>query len=246
MKPHHEFLHAYDTIKHFNHVVSAIDGVLANLKNEDIDGYPLEFSLAEIKAGISSECQNTINRYSNIDKFLKGHEVYDLLKWTNKTRVKILTDKPIADKIAKDLPVSVNAGSVNRLERLAAIASNFTNNLEYATPLKLSTEMHYAIILNDWLDASSYICKGINPNDGSVSTKTDEQKRAYVKGCLKQFGNLTWYRFSNELRTEVNAMQAVRDEVMAIVDKALLSDIASLIDGNIPKLPLMRRVWAIQ
>ena len=251
MKLHHEFVHAFDTTRYYNKVVQGLDACVAALAGEDVNGYPLlndlgqSMTLTDLKATIQDYTAYILSKFSRVDIFVRGFDVYDLLEWTNKPRADLLADKITSDEFCDRLKTAVTDTRITNTTKLAALAEDHPSPLMYITPVQLITEFHYTIMLNDWLDASSYMLKGINPNTGEPATKTDKEKREYVKGCLNQFGNLTGYGFSNELRTEVTIMQEVRDQVMAVIDTSDLLEIAKLIDDNIPKLPLMRRIWAI-
>lgn len=243
MKSHHEFFHAYETVKKYNYHYRNILGCLSFLKDQSTDGTVLNKTLAELKAIIVSTLQFIQADFPRIKVFINGHENYDLLIHSNRALNEIVADDI---KILSFTPTAINAVSaanINNKAKLAAIS--MTNPLISCSPVAMFPSMRYLGILNDLLDASSYVLHGINPDDGTVLPLTDDQKKARVVGYLNQFVNFITHPWPFEFQGEVTLMVTVKDYILSNLNSISLNDLGTYIDTNITKLPLIRRSWAI-
>ena len=238
----HEFVHSRETVRHYNKVVVLGDGCLALLKDEDINGNPLDKTLENLKTDIHGNCQSILTTSTNIQAFLNGHDAYDLSAYTDRTQAEILAEKPSVDSFASNLEVAIEEPQIDSVVKLGQITAS--NPIDYAVPVKREESYHHAIILNDWLDASSYTLQNIDHRTGGAISLTKEQQKIQAWGMLNQFENLTT-SYPSEIQSYVNKMWAVRNYVLGELGTANLLDLAQYIDNNIPKLPLMRRLWAI-
>src|SRR5512139_135447 len=109
MKKHHEMMHANETIKHYNHIASIITDCTFLLKGQSSDGLPLEgtVTVADLKSWITGKAQNVIALYPKIDKFVKGHEAYDLTTHSNKTQAGIISDKLLSDEFGTNIQTAI-------------------------------------------------------------------------------------------------------------------------------------------
>lgn len=243
MKKYHCFLHAYDTVRHFNGIERTINVCIFLLQDQAPDGTPLNETLENLKSMISQNCQFIQNKYSDIEKFVIGYGGYDFEEFTNKKSPKILADKVNANTFSTTLYDAVNDPQIDTKEKLATISA--INPLISATPVSMFPSLHYTIILNDLLDASSYTLKGINESNGIGIGWTDQEKKEIVTRYLIQFPNFLNIPYASWLQPEVDLMVLVKDYVLSNLDVLPLLDLANYIDTNITKLPLFRRVWAI-
>ena len=149
----HEFVHSRETVRHYNKVVVLGDGCLALLKDEDINGNPLDKTLENLKTDIHGNCQSILTTSTNIQAFLNGHDAYDLSAYTDRTQAEILAEKPSVNSFASNLEVAIEEPQIDSVVKLGQITAS--NPIDYAVPVSLKTPWHYAVMLNDWLDASS-------------------------------------------------------------------------------------------
>jgi hypothetical protein len=247
MKKHHEKVHAFDTIRTYNRVVESIDTAFALLLSKSPDGTDLTLSVDDLKLYISGACTNAKKRHSDIITYITNHESYDLTQHSDKAQYTITNEKPLTDAFADRMVVEVNRPQINSLSKLAAISAlpEAESPIMYAAPAPLETPYHYAVMLNDWLDASDYTLRGIDQATGQPLSITDDQKKARVQGMLAQFGNLLFYEFPLELQPDIDNMVAVKNWVIANLNTSNLLDVAQYITDNVEKTPLMRRLWAI-
>lgn len=245
MKKHHEVFHAHETIKNYNYIASIITDCLFFLKSQSSDGIPLSPSptLDELKSWILGKVQNVLATYSKIDKFVKGHEVYDLTQHSNKTRDQIISDKLSSDGFSTNIQTGIGLSSVNTKTKLANIS--IVNPLVMGSPIVLYPSIRYVCILNDFLDSTDYVCRGIDPNSGTPLTATDNEKKAMIQGYLNQFGNYSSNPWPSEFISEVNLMYNVKDWILGNLNSSSFTDISTHINSQVTKLPLMRRNWAI-
>jgi hypothetical protein len=224
-------------------VVDASSGCLSLLKDQSIDKTVMNETLVNLKLFITQNCDSMLLNYANVQKFINGHETYDLSGYSDRTHVLILSDKAKADTFVGNLKVAIAASQVNSKAKLAAIS--ITKTIDVASPIVLYPSLQYTLILNDLLDASGYTLKGINPNDGSALIVTDEQKKQLVKGYLNQFQNFMGIAYASWLQPEVDLMMGVKDYILSNLNSIPLLDLANYIDANIEKVPLIRRNWTL-
>lgn len=244
MKFHHKFQHASDTVRNHNEIVRFTDIVLAMLQDKGLDGTTLGETLESLKSQIAYLVGAGKTNFGKIEKFINGHSSYDMEEFTDRAAYQILAKKLELDDFADKVISAINAASINNKTKLAALAFGRTNPLMMASPVSLYPLMQYTCIMNDWLDASSYVLKGIDPNNGGAMDFKKQEKQI-VSGWLNQFPNLDGFQYPSELQPEVDLMMAVKNYVLANLDIIPFADLAAHIDYNIPKLPLMRRAWAI-
>jgi len=243
LKTHHKWFHSYNTIRHWNRAVHDIRGCINFLKDQSADGTTLNEPLENLKNYISQGATEIIKKAGDIDKFFKKHEVYDLTEFADKTREDVLAELPPVITFANNISTLIVSPSIKGKRTLAAI--NVIQPITFMTSLQIYPLMQYTGIMNDWLDASSYSLKGIDPNDGSLLLITDEEKKNMVRGWLNQFVNLLGFVYPLELKTEVTMMTSVKNWVLANLDSLSPLAIAAYIDANVPKLPLIRRIWTL-
>ncbi len=246
MKDHIKFIHSYQTVKTYNNIVGTNDTCISLLSGETNTGELLEdATLEDLKGYISSNCLSVKNKHTQINTLIDNCEAYDLAEFSDTTQQRIKDDKITVDAFADNLSVNVQASQVDDLSKLSDISKTVSNPIDYAAPIIMDTANHYLIMLNDWLDASSYTLRQINFNNGATEKRTPEQIKSLINGMLNQFGNLTTYDgFSKSQETEVNYLEGVRDQILIDIDIIPLLTIADYIDTNVDKLPLMRRLWA--
>lgn len=247
MKAHNQLHHAYDTTRHYNKTVTMTDASIAFLSDEDLGGYPLDKLFEDLKLDIVINCQKSKETFSNLETLIGGCQSYDLTEYTDKAQYQIINDKPIVDAFADTLLAAIELPQVKDKTKLADIAKSVESPLAaYLAPLQIDTANRHLIILNDWLDASSYTLRQINFNTGEPVSRTDEQIIAMVLGMLDQFENMTGFPgFSNEQKIEAGYLTSIRDKVINDIFTVPFTEIADYIDANVEKVPQMRRVWAI-
>ncbi len=245
MKDHIKFIHSYQTVKTYNNIVGINDTCISLLSGETNVGELVVASLEELKGYISSNCSTAKNNHAKIESLIDNCEAYDLTELSDTTQQRVKDDRITVDAFADNLSVSIQDSQITNLSKLSDIAKTISNPIDYVAPIVMDTGNHYLVMLNDWLDASSYTLRQIDFNNGGVVKRTPEQIKSIVSGMLNQFENLTVYGgFSQSQNTEVNYLLGVRDQVLIDIDMLSFLTIADYIDANVDKLPLMRRLWA--
>lgn len=244
MKAHHEKAHAFQTVKEYNRAVTNIEFCKALLVDEDINGVVLDKPFEDLVSIIKNVADDCVLKFGKLNVFLNRCEQYALENHTNRSRQLVLGDKTTTDSFVVSLKDAVSAPQIKDKTKLSQLADSVVNPLDYLTPVQLETPYHYAVMMNDWLDASSYTMRGINQANGQPLAMDDKQKRAYVRGALGQFDNLQ-YSWPVDIASDITKMWDVRNYVLANLDSTDLLVLAKHIDDNIEKLPLLRRLWAL-
>ena len=244
MKEHHKLYHAFGLSRSFNELVTSTDHTAVLIKNENLDGYPLDIEFEELKQIIDDNCVSIKAKSTNVDTFISGHDSYDLTLYTNKSALDIKSDTPKMRTFSDDMLAGISAPAVTDLKKLEQVSAMLPT-LDYATPLILETPYHYCLMLNDFLDASDYTLRNIHQQTGNPTTYTDEQIKQRVSSMLNQFPNLLGISYPMALQSEVSLLVSVKDWVLAHLNTDPLLDVADYIATNIDKVPLMRRVWSL-
>lgn len=247
MKAHHKLVHAFDITRHYNNLVTSVDNQLALLTDHNIDGDLLNESLEILQDWIEQNCDSMLLRYNMLETFIDGYDSYDLLEYSNKRHSEIKADRTFSDNFAANLKVNIRNPSIKTKAKLADIALTISNPMTYSTPvvLEIASPYHYAVIMNDRLDAASYTLRDINQNNGQPLGWTDEQKREKAKAYLDRISRLRQWAYPFELQNDVNLMVGVFDNVMAQIDTEDVLVTADYIDTNVDKVPLIRRNWSL-
>ena len=248
MKKHHEFAHAFDTIRNFNKIVELGDLCLTLLENKYIDGELIDppETLEVLQGYIKKNCDRITVIDNNLTSYINGHPAFDLAAYTDKAQYTINTEKATVKTFSDTLSTSVLVPSITSLKKLTDISKTTSNPIIYAAPIQMyGTPQHWAITLNDLLDAASYVLRNINHNNGELTSYSEEQRRLMVRGFLIQFLNFGDMTYPKDLADEVKLMNDAADYVLGQLDATDLITIANYIDINVEKVPLMRRLWAI-
>jgi len=247
VKPFHEFIHARQTTKTWNTLINHVDLAISLLRNEDLNGYFLNETFENLLSLINLNCSHVINKGGNIFKFLNGHDSYVLESYTDRSRYKVLQDKLISDEFGARFVQLVNRPQISNLTKLAAIevpSDIAIASLTHAAPLLMEKDQQYALMMNDWLDAASYIFKNIDFNTGEPTAFSEQERRDKVTKMLGQFTPLEHFSYRQDLQDEVNLFIATKDYIISNIsdDVTVLS---AYIDSNVDKAPLIRRVWSL-
>ena len=124
------------------------------------------------------------------------------------------------------------------------LAQTLTNPTVNVSAVNYDKQTWYTNIINDLLDASSYVLHGITPEDGTPLSMTDTQKKERVRMYLNQIPQFIGLVSDPTLLTDCNDMKAKADYVLSHLDDTALNDLGTYIDTNVEKLPLLRRNWA--
>lgn len=241
MKEYHKRLHAFQTTRQYNNIVTSNDVALISLQNKSLDGDDLSATIDTLKVYVCDSCDTSVKNFLLLNQFMEKTESYDLTLYSNKSLPQIATDKISSDKFCSDLTLAIASPNIKDLTKLATIV--IANPIDYITPVVLETGYHYATMMNDWIDACAYCLHGINERDGTLHKLDDEQIKSYVRGCLSQFQNLSGYKYPFELSSDVDLMTNVKDYVLSRLDTEDFETLAKYIDDNVEKIPMLRRTW---
>lgn len=236
-----DFIIAKQLVDNFNRIVLTADGQLSLMIGKLQDGSFYTDDINVLREDIA-RCSTFILKTSdNLDVYktkrqisinLESYSSKDLVRYDNeKQTIKLVS-------IASN-EEAIKAANFNVLT-VKAVA--FENPIELASPVIYENSYSYANIINDLLDASSYVLRNINPETGDITTLTDEEIRQKVKSYLIQLSNfiVSW---PNDV-TDADNMVDIADSVLADLSTISFETLAQRIVDNVPKLPLIRRNWA--
>ena len=245
MKVRHEISVTHELSRNFNQIVNSIDVLLTYiLKNVDNStGEPIYTDIAALKADLVNLGLSLKGLKAKIAEFItKRNITFDISQYIDSNLI-ILNSK--LTTIESFLTTTVtDIGKLNTFAKIATAASALTNPAVDVSAVNYDTDTRYVNSTNNLLDASAYTMRGINENDGTPLNMTDEQLKAKVRGYLAMVPSFTRLDLPTELNADMDSMRAVSDYVLAHLDNTPLTDLATYIDTNVPKLPLMRRNWA--
>lgn len=247
MKLHFELYHAFDLIRHHTDMVTMSDALESLKENKDINGGSLGLSIGDAKTEIDRVSKAVILKSDNIQIFIDRHDSYDLSIYTDKTHFEALTDKAVAKTFANEMIVVSKDTDIKTLDDLSKVETKPSAILNYANSVNFTVNSpeHYLLMMNDFMDASGYVLRGINHKTGQSEVLLDGEKKDLVRRMLNQFRNLLGIFYSPNLRIEVDALIVVKNKVLNDLDTESLIDIADYIVNNTDRLPLMRRLWSL-
>lgn len=232
---------ADDLVKSFNAVCSAVDNIIAASKDEDIFGNQLNADVSILKETIAEENTNgVLGRNTAITSFLAGHNIeISLQNFTDRTISRYNTDRGLLEQKSKTINSAVE--EITDIEVLKTEGAKHINNVIQSRPVKYGTAYRYANIINDLLDASSYILNGINPDNGMIFDGDLKERVLMYLNQIPQFNLGVWPMDIDD----VNDMVEVANSVINDISTHDVLILAKRIDDNVPKLPLIRRNWAL-
>jgi len=239
MKYIHKMTVAVDLTKRSQQLNSTLDAVSAMTEKLDPVGSPLSISLDEMKATILSNVTYTSAKAKALAAFCTEYADADYLENTGKTLVQwqTLLDKftTVSDAVAVAIPKVKNDGQLLNVKDVILPEDPII-------PVKMSQDIHHGIMVNDFLDASYYTLRGINPSNGEALNMTDVELRQKTLAYLNQIDNLN-VSSPPELVDDVQNMKDVGHYVIDHINDDLLT-LSDYIGMNVEKLPLVRRMWA--
>jgi len=247
MKVRHEICATHDLSRKYNEIVNGLDFLITYLLRNvsPADGTPLHTDLQALKAEIVEVGVSLKDIKAALLMFVtKRNITYDLSKYIDINATTLNTKLSVAETLLTKIATDISKVSVNTIDKIKTYASTVTNPTVNVSAVMYENAVKYANIVNDLLDASSYVLHNINPDDGTALGFTDEQKKERVRMYLNQIPLFIGKIVDSTLLTECNEMEAVADYVLIHLDDTALNDLGTYIDANVEKLPLMRRNWA--
>lgn len=212
-----------------------------------------DLTFAELKTSVLDNAQNVNEKYVDwIEAFLLAAPT-DLVSngLSHFTVPRSAIDNDIIADKAHRLSLATGASTSNTTQELKVLgenlesAFNFSLNVDMKT-IKMPKSEKITNGCNDCLDTASYELLNINPYTGITMAWTVEEIKARVPD---RFRVVELCSTGVSLGSDMPNMLTVATQAKKDLDKAStyqhLSDIADLINTNIPKLPLVRRPWGI-
>jgi len=251
----HKYFHAYDSIRKLVGIVGSGDMCVSALIGKFPDGQdilisgepgekPRQPTIEELKGIIQANANSVIKSFAKLDTFIDGYETYDLTKYSDRTQYKIKDDKVLSDDFCDTSVQVVFAPNINNITKLSNLHDEITYPLDYPAPVNLETLVRYAGSINDKIDVASYIFRNINHQNGTETNLNEHEQREKALMYLHTTDNIVGLSYPPELSADVANMVDCINYIYAHINDDLIV-LANYIDNAIPKLPLMRRSWAI-
>lgn len=194
----------------------------------------------QITARIESHVAKMLNVFNRIVTYLNQHPVHKaaLINYLGENadavRAKLIGIRNICQDIEAALPTATSLADFTQ----------FLNDLE--TPInpiadvEMSREEHDRVIVNDALDAISYILNDIHPDTGAGTNWNKATKKARVQQLLISIG----YTGIDDSEGYLTVTDYITAQLAVMKTNAEVQALADYIDANVVKLPLERRLWA--
>ena len=254
MLDRHKTILVYDLVRRSNQVNSVLDAVSYYCEGLNTNGDSLVINTGTIENPVvepmpfKQVIEMVVNnstyvsaRANNLKEFIAEYSDADYYENTNKT-VLVWDADLSALKSDGDLLVA-EVSTVKNFTKLGEKKALITSDVVPVSDVKYSVAARHTNTINDFLDASYYTLKSINPDNGEVLLLSDVELRNKVRGYLVQVPNFLDIDFG-ALQSETDDMINVVDYIMGNIDTGNLLNLSDYIGVNVERLPLFRRMWA--
>jgi hypothetical protein len=249
MAKRHEMQASVDIVTADHFVVDRVEALLRLMQDLDGDGNPLlddngdPYSVDQLKQFVIDIAQKIPIRKNGTDYFIANRLItFDLGLYTSKSLQKVKDDMTGQDNHVINIRAEFNRANTKKKLRDLALANQ--NPFGYASPVNYDFAYQAANIINDFLDAASYVLRNIDFRNGNTTTLTDTEIKQQVSALLYQIPNYSGANFPADI-LDVQDMVDAANYVLAHINDTALLTLADYIDANVEKLPLMRRNWAV-
>lgn len=237
-------VHAYQSMKAHNEHVQSIETCIAYLSDHDWEGNLLNADLAMLKSNVTQVCESLSMRTQKLTQFVSTHDAYETAGYIEIPTTQLVAAASAAGNFASRLSSEVVVARINTKGRLAELASSFTNPLDYINHKPLSREHHNAIMLNDWVDAAYYTLNDIHQHTGVTLGWTALRCKELARKYLLQIYSLPAAGYPVDVSDEVSTVLEAAEWTLDNLNSSSIEELTTYL-GTIPKLPLLRRMWAV-
>ncbi|GAG91069.1 unnamed protein product, partial [marine sediment metagenome] len=202
----------------------------------------------ELQTAITNRCDIVAVENPRIPTFFNGYDGYTLEEYTNRSKSQMVADMPKTATFEVGLRGVIVRPNIDNLSKLALLAVDRPNPITYLTPimLMLFPEYNTALRINNWLDAASYAARNIHYSTGESMSWDDTEKRVLIAQFMKRVNDYSGMKFPSEIQDYVTEMKETANYVTSNLATEDPVVIGQYIDASVPKLPLMRRLWALE
>jgi hypothetical protein len=194
----------------------------------------------QIKTRIESHVAKMLNVFNRITTYLSQHPAHEaaLINYlgenVNAVKTKLIGIRNICQDIETVLPTATS------LADFTQFLGDLETSINPIADVEMSRAEHDRVIVNDALDAISYLLNDIHPDTGVGTNLSKAQKKARVQQLLISIG----YTGIDDSEGYLTVTAYIESQIEVVNTNAQIQALADYVDANVVKLPLERRLWA--